>query len=281
MIIKLKNNINYIKCFLEALVMMTIEDLRKIDEEITKKYDESLVFNKMIGEAYFDFDYRGYVFNCSSEYDQDDYYLVNLVSVPDEDCIFIPSITKSYITPCSSCTGFKKVFNFSDLSSISDFFADSRITYLDMTEFDASRIMKMDRLLFDCRDVIAADFTGMNTSNLKYMSDMFRGCINLERLEIPFNTSKLVEMDRAFCDCKKLKNLDLSTFCDAPIHMDSLFKGCRSDLHVKFNRLDYPLMDQYLRFKIPFEKLRLLIYNIYKYLIDHNKLLSSNYKVAV
>ena len=69
----------------------------------------------------------------------------------------------------------------------------------------------------------------LNTANVKYMSDMFRGCQNLSSLDLSkFNTEKVTDMSGMFYGCQKLSSLDLSKFNTEKVtYMSSMFEDCQ------------------------------------------------------
>ena len=69
----------------------------------------------------------------------------------------------------------------------------------------------------------------LNTANVKYMSDMFRGCQNLSSLDLSkFNTEKVTDMSGMFYGCQKLSSLDLSKFNTEKVtYMSGMFEDCQ------------------------------------------------------
>ena len=73
--------------------------------------------------------------------------------------------------------------------------------------------------------------TGMNylnTSEVKYMQEMFYGCGSLTSLDPShFNTDNVTDMSFMFADCSGLTNLNLSNFNTGKVeYMSGLFAGC-------------------------------------------------------
>ena len=70
----------------------------------------------------------------------------------------------------------------------------------------------------------------LNTSEVKYMAQMFYGCESLTSLDLShFDTSKVIEMYNLFEDCRSLTSLDLSHFNTANVeYMNHMFEGCSS-----------------------------------------------------
>lgn len=70
----------------------------------------------------------------------------------------------------------------------------------------------------------------LNTSNVKYMNEMFGQCSNLETLDLShFNTEKVGNMSNMFNGCTKLRDLNMSSFNTENVtNMYGMFYGCSS-----------------------------------------------------
>ena len=70
----------------------------------------------------------------------------------------------------------------------------------------------------------------LNTSNVKYMNEMFGQCSNLETLDLShFNTEKVGNMSNMFNGCTKLHDLNISSFNTENVtNMYEMFYGCSS-----------------------------------------------------
>lgn len=70
----------------------------------------------------------------------------------------------------------------------------------------------------------------LNTSNVKYMNEMFGQCSNLETLDLShFNTEKVENMSNMFNGCTKLRDLNISSFNTENVtNMYGMFYGCSS-----------------------------------------------------
>ena len=70
----------------------------------------------------------------------------------------------------------------------------------------------------------------LNTSNVKYMNEMFGQCSNLETLDLShFNTENVGNMSNMFNGCTKLHDLNISSFnTEYVTNMYGMFYGCSS-----------------------------------------------------
>lgn len=68
----------------------------------------------------------------------------------------------------------------------------------------------------------------LNTSNVKYMNEMFGQCSNLEMLDLShFNTENVGNMSNMFNGCTKLRDLNISSFNTEKVtNMYGMFYGC-------------------------------------------------------
>ena len=73
-----------------------------------------------------------------------------------------------------------------------------------------------------------AGIENLNTANVTDMSNMFKNCSNLAKLDVThFNTAKVTNMNSMFTRCSNLAELDLTHFNTANVtNMYEMFNGC-------------------------------------------------------
>ena len=73
-----------------------------------------------------------------------------------------------------------------------------------------------------------AGIENLNTANVTDMSNMFKNCSNLAKLDVThFNTAKVTTMNSMFTRCSNLAELDLTHFNTANVtNMYEMFNGC-------------------------------------------------------
>ncbi len=67
----------------------------------------------------------------------------------------------------------------------------------------------------NCKSFVSLNLSEFNTKNVEIMWDMFKGCSELESLEIntdKFDTSNVIDMESMFEDCSKLTSLSFKKF---------------------------------------------------------------------
>ncbi len=118
------------------------------------------------------------------------------------------------------------------------FAGDSKLEYLDMRSLDTSSLTDMSYMFNDCSLLKNITFGGrFNTSKVVTMEYLFRNCRNLLRADLRgFDTSNVVNMCAVFINCQKLENIDLSSFnTQKLVNMSYMFQECHAlkiiDLH--------------------------------------------------
>lgn len=80
--------------------------------------------------------------------------------------------------------------------------------------FDTSNVRNMQRMFSNCKSLEVLDFGDkFDTSNVTDMSWMFETAVKLKSLDVSqFNTSKVTNMSKMFSSCFDIKELDISNF---------------------------------------------------------------------
>ena len=100
------------------------------------------------------------------------------------------------------------------------------ITEIDLSNFDASSVIDMNRMFYGCSSLISLNLSNLDTSSVIDMNDMFSGCSSLISLNLSnLNTSSVIDINSMFSGCSSLHSLDLSNF-DMSSVGPNMFKGC-------------------------------------------------------
>ena len=122
------------------------------------------------------------------------------------------------------------------ITSLSSFFKDEEgsqddvpISYVDFSHFDSSQIKDISNM-FKGSPIKGINFTNFNTLLITNMESAFRGCGNLISLDLSnFNTTSVTNMKSMFQGCTKLTSLYLSNFNTSSVtSMESMFNSCQS-----------------------------------------------------
>ncbi len=86
------------------------------------------------------------------------------------------------------------------------------------------------KVFMDCNNLVSADLSKLDTSNVLDMSDMFNGCYSLTTLDVStWDTSHVAHFIRMFYDCTVLTTLDVSEWdMSGAIFIDDMFGECRA-----------------------------------------------------
>ena len=157
--------------------------------------------------------------------------------------------------------------NISNVTTMNSMFNGcSKLTSLDVSDWDTSKVTNMSYMFYNCNNLISLDVSNFNTSNVTDMSYMFNGC-NLTSIDVSnFDTSKVTNMSYMFyyCskltsiegigewdtsnvtnmsymfnNCEQLTDLDLSNFDSSKVtNMCYMFQGCESLTNLDVSNFD-------------------------------------------
>ena len=149
----------------------------------------------------------------------------------------------------------------SNVTSMVGVFYNSKMTLLNVSTWDTSKVMNMNYMFRGASGLTNIDLDGFVTTNLKSMSAMFADCTSLKMLDLSsfdttnvtvlsggwnngtfwnctsleslnissFNTSNVTSMSYMFENCSSLKVLDLSNFDNSKVTaLNEMFDGCTS-----------------------------------------------------
>ena len=116
----------------------------------------------------------------------------------------------------------------------------TKITSLDLSEFNTSNVTDMNGMFYRCESLTSLDLSNFNTENVTDMQQMFYYCQNLISLDLSsFNTSKVTDMSYMFGNCESLTSLNLSSFDTSKVtEMDSMFYYCKSLTSLNLSSFD-------------------------------------------
>ena len=123
-------------------------------------------------------------------------------------------------------------------SSMFDFY--DKLTNLDVSNFDTSKVKAMDSMFNECSLLTNLNVSDFDTSNVTSMSFMFMKCLVLKNLDVRnFDTGNVTKMNFLFCNCKALISLDVSNFDTSKVtNMDTMFNGCNDITSLDVSNFD-------------------------------------------
>ena len=123
----------------------------------------------------------------SSEYWRDKYHVTNI----DE------SIPCQATVTCKGVTDMSSMFN-----------TCSKLTSIDLSNFDTSKVVDMSWMLDYCDKLTSIDLSNFDTSNVYTTYAMFSECHSLTSLDLSsFDTSKVINMSYMFDSCPRLTTI--------------------------------------------------------------------------
>ena len=105
---------------------------------------------------------------------------------------------------------------------------------------NTSSVTNMTNLFRDCSSLTYVDLSGLDTSSLVRMDNLFRDCSSLTSVNLSgLDTSSATTMTSMFQGCSSLTSVDLSGFNTSSVKsMSSMFQGCSSLISVDLSSFD-------------------------------------------
>lgn len=97
-----------------------------------------------------------------------------------------------------------------------------------VAEINVTGVKRAGYAFSGCSNLLKADLSGMDISDVTSLKRMFANCYSLKELDLTyFNTGSVTDMSGMFMNCSSLQKLDLSSFDTGKVKdMDSMFSGC-------------------------------------------------------
>ena len=104
----------------------------------------------------------------------------------------------------------------------------SKLTSLDVSSFDMTRVQRTTNMFKDCYALNEIDLGTFNSSTATTMSGMFKNCYALTSMDLsPMDTSKVSDFTGMFEGCRSLVEINPSALTTTNgLNMSSMFKGC-------------------------------------------------------
>ena len=153
----------------------------------------------------------------------------------------------------------------SKVINMSSMFAGSGLRSIDLSELDTSNVTSMSSMFSECKNLTSVDLSkwgtrnvidmssmfagsgltsiklrGCDTSNVKYMRNMFGSCRNLANIDLSgLNISNVIDMSYMFYSCNSLTSIDLNELDTSNVtNMSYLFRGCWNLTSIDLNKCD-------------------------------------------
>ncbi len=116
----------------------------------------------------------------------------------------------------------------------------SNLISADLTGLNLSNVTNTSSMFSSCSSLKTITFGDYDTKNLTDMNWMFCGCSSLVTLDLShFNTSKVTNMSNLFSDCSSLTSVNIKNFNTSKVYnMSNMFEGCSSLLSIDVSSFD-------------------------------------------
>ena len=121
------------------------------------------------------------------------------------------------------------------------------VSSLDLSGLDTSNMTSMSEMFYNSKSLTNIDLSGFDTSKVVTMANMFEGCTNLKDLDVSnFKTSNVIYMAGMFENCSNIENLDLSNFDTSKVtemgtkssSSGGMFHGCTNLKSLNLSNFD-------------------------------------------
>ena len=111
---------------------------------------------------------------------------------------------------------------------------------IDLSNFDFSKVTKMNYMFRNCNKLEKINFGKINTSSVNDMSYLFLYCKNLLSIDLShFDTSSVTNMNYIFSGCEKIKALNVSNFNTSNVQeMEDIFSYCYELVSINLSNFD-------------------------------------------
>ncbi|MBQ1735369.1 MAG: BspA family leucine-rich repeat surface protein [Lachnospiraceae bacterium] len=107
------------------------------------------------------------------------------------------------------------------------FMSCTKITYLDLRDFDSSKVTNMKQMFSNCTSLRNLDVSGFDTSNVTSMWDMFYNYKGSSLDVSNFNVEKVTSFSGMFYGCSNLATIDVSNWnTKSATTFYQMFNGC-------------------------------------------------------
>lgn len=141
---------------------------------------------------------------------------------------------------CSYTTINPKIICNSNITNMSNMYSNNEALNIDVSGLNTSKVTNMYQMFNYCKNITNLDLSSFDTSKVTEMANMFYSCSNLTSLILSsFNTSSVTNMYGMFSGCSKLTNLDLSGFDTSKlVSMQQMFYSCKNLTNLDLSNFD-------------------------------------------
>ena len=115
------------------------------------------------------------------------------------------------------------------------------ITYIDLSNFDASNVTNMESMFDSCSSLKRINFGNINTSSLENIEGLFYKCIELTSIDLSnLNFSKVKKMRYTFSYCSNLETINFGNIDTSSLELiNGLFYSCYKLTSIDLSNLNF------------------------------------------
>lgn len=107
------------------------------------------------------------------------------------------------------------------------FYGNSKLTNLNLLNFNTNHVQYMNNMFTGCSSLINLDLSSFDTSSVRSTLCMFSNCHKLTNLNLKIKTTSLINVSEMFENCYELLSVDMSEFIGENIKTsENMFKNC-------------------------------------------------------
>ena len=116
----------------------------------------------------------------------------------------------------------------------------TKITEMDLSNFDTSNVIKMWRMFFNCVELTSINLTNFNIPKAQDIRGLFKNCKKLTSIDLSsFDTSKAILIQGMFDGCSSLILINLSHFDTSDVNqIYELFLDCKNLEYIILPKFD-------------------------------------------
>ena len=120
------------------------------------------------------------------------------------------------------------------------FYELTNIIEVDLSDFDASEVSKMNGMFYGCSNLEKITFGNIKTDSLENIAGAFTKCHKLKSIDLSnFDFSKVTSINNLFMDSIKLETINFGNIKTSKVeYMESVFNSCLKLISVDLSKFD-------------------------------------------
>lgn len=155
------------------------------------------------------------------------------------DLVIDDSVT-SLQSFCNNIGFCPKIICNSNITNMSSLYYSNKSKSIDVSGLNTSKVTNMREMFSECYYITSLNLSNFNTNNVKSMYKLFYNCSSLTSLDVSnFDTTNVTTMYGMFFNCNILTSLDLSNFNTTNLtNISYMFQNCSSLTSLNLSNFD-------------------------------------------